>query len=88
MFLSLREMRHSRLRTAIRGHLEREQSALEAIRSRPVLEDPTTILAYQYDVVCNGVELSSGAVRIASRQARSVGSRSSASTGSTHGSCP
>ena len=26
-------------------------------------EDPLTVLAYQYDLVCNGVELSSGAVR-------------------------
>ncbi|MEG1846240.1 MAG: amino acid--tRNA ligase-related protein, partial [Oscillospiraceae bacterium] len=26
-------------------------------------EDPLTIKAYQYDIVCNGVELSSGAVR-------------------------
>ena len=26
-------------------------------------KDPTEILAYQYDIVCNGVELSSGAVR-------------------------
>lgn len=26
-------------------------------------EDPTSILAYQYDIVCNGYELSSGAVR-------------------------
>ncbi len=26
-------------------------------------KDPTDILAYQYDIVCNGVELSSGAVR-------------------------
>ena len=25
--------------------------------------DPTTILAYQYDLVCNGIELASGAVR-------------------------
>jgi aspartyl-tRNA synthetase len=26
-------------------------------------DDPTTILAYQYDIICNGYELSSGAVR-------------------------
>lgn len=26
-------------------------------------EDPTSVLAYQYDIVCNGYELSSGAVR-------------------------
>ena len=26
-------------------------------------DDPLSILAYQYDLVCNGVELSSGAVR-------------------------
>ena len=26
-------------------------------------KDPLSILAYQYDIVCNGVELSSGAVR-------------------------
>jgi len=26
-------------------------------------EDPLTILGYQYDIVCNGVELSSGAIR-------------------------
>lgn len=26
-------------------------------------KDPLDILAYQYDIVCNGVELSSGAVR-------------------------
>ncbi len=26
-------------------------------------EDPTTVLAYQYDLVCNGIELASGAVR-------------------------
>jgi aspartyl-tRNA synthetase len=35
------------------------QGGLEALRG----DDPGAILAYQYDLVCNGVELSSGAVR-------------------------
>ena len=35
------------------------QGGLEAINEK----DPLEILAYQYDIVCNGVELSSGAVR-------------------------
>jgi aspartyl-tRNA synthetase len=35
------------------------QGGLEALESK----DPGEILAYQYDVVCNGIELSSGAVR-------------------------
>jgi len=35
------------------------QGGLEALQNRPPLE----ILAYQYDIVCNGVELSSGAIR-------------------------
>lgn len=35
------------------------QGGREALAS----EDPTKILAYQYDIVCNGYELSSGAVR-------------------------
>ena len=35
------------------------QGELEALET----QDPLTIKAYQYDVVCNGVELSSGAVR-------------------------
>ena len=35
------------------------QGGLEALKT----QDPLTILAYQYDIVCNGVELSSGAVR-------------------------
>jgi aspartyl-tRNA synthetase len=35
------------------------QGGLEALGSR----DPLDILAYQYDIVCNGVELSSGAIR-------------------------
>ncbi len=35
------------------------QGELEALESK----DPLDILAYQYDVVCNGIELSSGAIR-------------------------
>ncbi|GBQ07579.1 aspartate--tRNA ligase [Saccharibacter floricola] len=35
------------------------QGGLEALNT----QDPLTINAYQYDIVCNGVELSSGAVR-------------------------
>jgi aspartyl-tRNA synthetase len=35
------------------------QGGLEALES----EDPLAIKAYQYDIVCNGVELSSGAIR-------------------------
>lgn len=35
------------------------QGGLEALNTK----DPLDILAYQYDIVCNGVELSSGAVR-------------------------
>ena len=35
------------------------QGGLEALDA----EDPLSILAYQYDIVCNGVELSSGAIR-------------------------
>ncbi len=35
------------------------QGGLEALETK----DPGEILAYQYDIVCNGVELSSGAVR-------------------------
>ena len=35
------------------------QGGLDALLN----QDPETILAYQYDIVCNGVELSSGAVR-------------------------
>ncbi len=35
------------------------QGGLEALER----DDPLTILAYQYDIVCNGVELSSGAIR-------------------------
>jgi aspartyl-tRNA synthetase len=35
------------------------QGGLEALES----QDPLAILAHQYDIVCNGVELSSGAIR-------------------------
>ena len=35
------------------------QGGLEALQNK----DPLNILAYQYDIVCNGVELSSGAIR-------------------------
>ena len=35
------------------------QGGLEALEQK----DPLDILAYQYDIVCNGVELSSGAIR-------------------------
>ncbi|MEN9827163.1 MAG: hypothetical protein RI953_2908 [Pseudomonadota bacterium] len=35
------------------------QGGLDALNS----QDPLDILAYQYDIVCNGVELSSGAIR-------------------------
>ncbi len=35
------------------------QGGLEALNTR----DPLTIKAFQYDIVCNGVELSSGAIR-------------------------
>jgi aspartyl-tRNA synthetase len=35
------------------------QGGLEALTTK----DPLTIKAYQYDIVCNGVELSSGAIR-------------------------
>ena len=35
------------------------QGGLDALNG----EDPTQVLAYQYDLVCNGIELASGAVR-------------------------
>src|SRR5439155_21310162 len=35
------------------------QGGLEALEKN----DPLSILAYQYDIVCNGIELSSGAIR-------------------------
>ncbi|MBN1687100.1 MAG: aspartate--tRNA ligase [Spirochaetales bacterium] len=35
------------------------QGGMEALESK----DPLEVLAYQYDIVCNGIELSSGAIR-------------------------
>src|SRR5690606_22875955 len=35
------------------------QGGLEALETK----DPLDILAFQYDIVCNGIELSSGAIR-------------------------
>ncbi|HAO98914.1 MAG TPA: aspartate--tRNA ligase, partial [Fibrobacteres bacterium] len=35
------------------------QGGMEALQTK----DPLDILAYQYDIVCNGIELSSGAIR-------------------------
>src|SRR3546814_10807550 len=35
------------------------QGGIEALEG----QDPLTIKAFQYDIVCNGVELSSGAIR-------------------------
>ncbi|MGH7092243.1 MAG: amino acid--tRNA ligase-related protein, partial [Stellaceae bacterium] len=35
------------------------QGGIEALET----QDPLAILAYQYDIVCNGIELSSGAIR-------------------------
>ena len=35
------------------------QGGMEALEN----DDPLSIKAYQYDIVCNGIELSSGAIR-------------------------
>ena len=56
------------LRAAEGGIDEGELFARRFLLRRPLLEaleskDPLDILAYQYDIVCNGVELSSGAIR-------------------------
>ncbi|WP_114854532.1 exodeoxyribonuclease VII large subunit [Brachybacterium sp. YJGR34] len=45
------DLGRTRLRAAIRARLEREQSALDAMRSRPVLENPATILAGRADEI-------------------------------------
>ncbi|HIY24759.1 MAG TPA: exodeoxyribonuclease VII large subunit [Candidatus Brachybacterium merdigallinarum] len=47
----------TRLRAAIRARLEREQSALDALRSRPVLESPGTILSGRADEIRSHLSL-------------------------------
>jgi len=39
------------------------QGGLKVLESASTVEDYLNILAYQYDIVCNGVEISSGAIR-------------------------
>jgi aspartyl-tRNA synthetase len=39
------------------------QGGMEALENAKTTEDYLKLLAYQYDIVCNGVELSSGAIR-------------------------
>lgn len=39
------------------------QGGLEALENAKTKEDLLSIKAYQYDIVCNGIELSSGAIR-------------------------
>ena len=59
------------LGAAVPGHMDKEQYAFCWIVDFPMYEigdesgelDPLSITADQYDLVCNGVELSSGAVR-------------------------
>ena len=51
------ELGRTRLRAAIRARIEREQSALDAMRSRPVLENPSTILAGRADEIRSRISL-------------------------------
>lgn len=39
------------------------QGGMQALEAAQTTEDYLNILAYQYDIVCNGIELSSGAIR-------------------------
>ena len=39
------------------------QGGLEVLEAAKTDEEKLDILAYQYDIVCNGIELSSGAIR-------------------------
>lgn len=47
----------TRLRAAIRTLIDREQSALEAMRSRPVLEDPSSILSGREEEIRSRIAL-------------------------------
>jgi len=51
------ELGRTRVRAAIRARLDREQSALDALRSRPVLENPSTILAGRADEIRSRIAL-------------------------------
>ncbi|MGP5610043.1 exodeoxyribonuclease VII large subunit [Brachybacterium alimentarium] len=51
------DLGRTRLRSAIRARLEREQSALDAMRSRPVLEIPATILSGRADEIRSRIAL-------------------------------
>ncbi|MDN5900024.1 MAG: exodeoxyribonuclease VII large subunit [Brachybacterium sp.] len=51
------ELGRTRLRAAVRARIEREQSALDAMRSRPVLENPSTILAGRADEIRSRIAL-------------------------------
>ncbi|MGP9538897.1 exodeoxyribonuclease VII large subunit [Brachybacterium sp. AOP43-C2-M15] len=51
------DLGRTRLRSAIRARIEREQSALDAMRSRPVLENPSTILAGRADEIRSRIAL-------------------------------
>lgn len=50
-------MSRSRLRSAVRARLEREQSSLDAVRSRPVLDRPGSIVAGRADEIRSRIAL-------------------------------
>jgi aspartyl-tRNA synthetase len=39
------------------------QGGLDALNNADTIEKQLSLVAYQYDIVCNGIELSSGAIR-------------------------
>ena len=51
------DLGRTRLRAAIRARIEREQSGLDAMRSRPVLENPASILAGRADEIRSRIAL-------------------------------